>query len=191
VEGGGVLRCNPPLRDPSNHERLWQALRSGEIDAIATDHAPHSPEEKRHENIWECQCGMPGVETAMPLMLTEVSRGRLTLSEYVRAAATNPAKLWRLYPRKGTIQVGSDADLVIVDLEREAKIDQTKLHSKSKISSWHGRAVRGLPVTTMVRGKVVVRDGELRGEPGWGRYVTQTPPKPMPRHTPQSWIQLG
>jgi dihydroorotase len=191
VEGGGVMRCNPPLRDPSNHERLWQALRSGEIDAIATDHAPHSPEEKHHENIWECQCGMLGVETAMPLMLTEVSRGRLTLSEYVRAAATNPAKLWRLYPRKGTIQVGSDADLVIVDLDREARIDQAKLHSKSKVSSWHGRTVRGLPVTTMVRGNVVVRDGELRGEPGWGRCVTQTPPKPTPRHTPQSWIELG
>jgi allantoinase len=189
VRGGGVMRCNPPLRDPSNHARLWQALRSGEIDAIATDHAPHTPEEKRGESIWECQCGMLGVETAMPLMLTEVWRGRLTLSEYVRAVAINPAKLWRLYPRKGTIRVGSDADIVIADPDREAEIDQTKLHSKSKISSWHGRAVRGLPVCTLVRGKVVVRDGELRGEPGWGRYVTQTPPEPAPRNKPQSWIK--
>jgi dihydroorotase len=190
IRGGGVMRCNPPLRDPLNHARLWQALRSGEIDAIATDHAPHTPEEKRGASIWECQCGMLGVETAMPLMLTEVVRGRLTLSEYVRAAAVNPAKLWRLYPRKGAIRVGSDADIVIVDLGCEGEIDQAKLHSKSKISSWHGRAVRGLPVCTMVRGKVVVRDGELRGEPGWGRYVTQTPPKPTPRNVPQSWMNV-
>lgn len=91
---------------------------------------------------------MLGVETAMPLMLTEVARGRLSLPEYVRAAAINPAKLWRLYPKKGTIQIGSDADLVIVDPEREARIDQARLHSESKVSSWHGRLVRGLPLAT-------------------------------------------
>ena len=84
---GGLMRCNPPLRDPSNHERLWRALKSGEIDVIATDHAPHTPKEKLKRDIWECQCGMLGVETAMSLMLTEVSRGRLTLSEYVRLSA--------------------------------------------------------------------------------------------------------
>jgi dihydroorotase len=189
VRGGGVMRCNPPLRDPSNHERLWQALRSGEIDVIATDHAPHTPDEKRGESIWECQCGMLGVETAMPLMMTEVARGRLSLSEYVRAAASNPAKLWRLYPRKGTIQVGSDADLVIVDFEREARIDQAQLHSKSKVSSWHGRDVCGLPVCTLVRGKVVAREGELCGEPGWGKYVAQTPATPVPRNSPKNWIK--
>jgi dihydroorotase len=125
---------------------------------------------------------MLGVETAMPLMLTEVSRGRLTLSEYVRLSAINPAKLWRLYPRKGTIQVGSDADVTIVDLEREQTIDQERLHSKSKISSWHGRRVRGLPVCTMVRGRIVVRDGVVHGAPGWGAYVQQTPTKPAPRN---------
>jgi len=179
---GGVMRCNPPLRDPSNHERLWQALRSGEIDVIATDHAPHTPAEKLQQGIWECQCGMLGVETAMSLMLTEVSRGRLTLSDYVRLSAVNPAKLWRLYPRKGTIRVGSDADIVIVDLDRAGTIDQEKLHSKSRISSWHGREVRGQPVCTLVRGRVVVRDGALRTEPGWGQYVVQTPPQPAPRN---------
>ncbi len=179
---GGLMRCNPPLRDPSNHERLWQALRSGEIDVLATDHAPHTPAEKLKRDIWECQCGMLGVETAMSLMLTEVSRGRLTLSEYVKLSATNPAKLWRLYPRKGTLQVGSDADIAIVDLDRGRDIDQEKLHSKSKISPWHGRSVRGLPVCTMVRGRVIVRDDAVHGEPGWGAYVTQTPPKPAPRN---------
>jgi dihydroorotase len=189
VQGGGVMRCNPPLRDPANHARLWQALRSGDIDVIATDHAPHTPEEKHGETIWECQCGMLGVETAMPLMLTAVAEGRISLSQYVRAAAINPAKLWRLYPRKGTIQVGSDADIVIVDAGRESVIDQARLHSKSKVSSWHGRKVRGLPVCTMVRGRVIVRDGVLCGDPGYGRYVSQTPPAPSPRNAPRSWIE--
>lgn len=179
---GGLMRCNPPLRDPSNHERLWQALRSGEIDVLATDHAPHTPLEKLKSDIWQCQCGMLGVETAMPLMLTEVSRGRMTLSDYVRLSAVNPAKLWRLYPRKGTLRVGSDADIAIVDLDLAICIDQEKLHSKSKISPWHGRAVRGSPVCTMVRGKVIVSDGAVCGEPGWGAYVTQTPPRPAPRN---------
>jgi dihydroorotase len=118
----------------------------------------------------------------MSLMLTEVSRGRLTLSDYVRLSAVNPAKLWRLYPRKGTIRVGSDADIVIVDLDRAGTIDQEKLHSKSRISSWHGREVRGQPVCTLVRGKVVVRDGALQAEPGWGQYVVQIPPQPAPRN---------
>jgi dihydroorotase len=178
---GGLMRCNPPLRDPSNHARLWQALRSGEIDLIATDHAPHTPSEKLGDEIWDCQCGMPGVETAMTLMLTEVADGRLTLSDYVRLAATSPAKLWRLYPRKGTIAVGSDADIAIVDLDRSGRIDQQKLHSKNRISPWNGRKVRGMPVCTIVRGKVVVRDGKAIGEPGWGAYVEQTPAKPSPR----------
>jgi len=180
--GGGVMRCNPPLREPRHLERLWSALRAGAIDVIATDHAPHTPEEKLHKGIWECQCGMLGVETSMPLMLTEVMRGRLTLSDYVRLAAVNPAKLWRLYPKKGTIRIGSDADLVVVDLDRTEVIDQERLHSKSRISSWHGREVRGVPVCTLVRGRVVVQDGVLRGEPGWGEYVSQTPPEPSPRN---------
>jgi dihydroorotase len=181
---GGLMRCNPPLRDSSNHARLWQALRSGEIDVIATDHAPHTPPEKLGDEIWECQCGMPGVETAMTLMLTEVANGRLTLSDYVRLSAINPAKLWRLYPRKGTIAIGSDADIAIVDLDRSGRIDQEKLHSKSRISPWHGREVRGMPVCTIVRGKVAVRDGKVLGAPGWGAYVAQTPAKPSPRLRP-------
>jgi dihydroorotase len=179
---GGVMRCNPPLREPVHQARLWSGLLSGEIDVIATDHAPHTPEEKLHKGIWECQCGMLGVETALPLMLTEVARGRLTLTDYVRIASVNPAKLWRLYPRKGTIRVGSDADIVVVDLNLTGTIDQEQLHSKSRISSWHGREVRGLPVCTMVRGKVIVQDGVLRGAPGWGEYVSQTPAEPSPRY---------
>ena len=171
---GGILRCNPPLREADDQRRLWEGIRRGEIDILATDHAPHTPEEKLNPNIWHCQCGMLGVETAMPLMLTEVAQGQLTIADYVRLSATKPAQIWGLYPRKGTIQVGSDADIVIVDLDAATRIEQGKLHSKTKITAWHGRRVQGLPTCTLVRGKIVVRDGQLLADKGWGRYVKQT-----------------
>jgi len=173
---------NPPIREPGHQEPLWQALREGVVDMIATDHAPHTPEEKTRNSIWQCDCGFPGVETQMPLMLTEVNRGRITIEEYVRWASFNPAKAWGLYPRKGTIQPGADADLVIVDLAAAKTLDQGSLFSKSRISPWHGRPVKGLPVLTMVRGKVVMRDGKLIADPGWGKPVRQSMPPPRPRN---------
>jgi dihydroorotase len=173
ARAGGIFRCNPPLRQNEDQQRLWRGIRDGEIDVIATDHAPHTQKQKLNSNIWQCQCGMLGVETAMSLMLTEVASQKLTIADYVRLSATNPAKIWGLYPKKGTIKVGSDADIVIVDLEATARIDQERLHSKNKISAWHGRRVQGIPTTTIVRGKIVVREGQLVGERGWGRYVQQ------------------
>ena len=115
----GVIRVNPPVREARNQEPLWDALADGTIDVIATDHAPHSPEEKTRNDIWTVDCGFPGVETQMPLMLTEVNAGRFSICDYVRWSAANPAKLWGLYPRKGVIQPGADADIAVVDLARE------------------------------------------------------------------------
>ena len=183
---GGITRCNPPIREPGHDEGLWQGLRDGIIDMIATDHAPHLPEEKSHANIWHCACGFPGVETQMPLMLTQVNGGRMSINKYVEWASVNPAKAWSLYPRKGVLQVGSDADIVIVDLEREATIDREMLHSKSHVSPWHGVAVKGVPIATIVRGRVVMQGGELIGEPGWGRPVVQDIPAPAPSNVDQT-----
>src|SRR5471032_1044512 len=109
----GIIRVNPPVREKRNQEPLWDALLDGTIDVIATDHAPHSPEEKTRNDIWTVDCGFPGVETQMPLMLTEVNAGRFSISDYVRWSAANPAKIWGLYPRKGVIQAGADADIAI------------------------------------------------------------------------------
>ena len=114
---GGVIRVNPPVREERNQEPLWAALADGTIDMIATDHAPHSREEKTRNDIWTVDCGFPGVETQMPLMLTEVNAGRMTIMDYVRWSAANPAKTWGLYPRKGVIQPGADADIAVVDLD--------------------------------------------------------------------------
>ena len=187
---GGILRVNPPIRAPGHGEALWQALRDGTIDMIATDHAPHAPEEKTRSNIWTCDCGFPGVETQMPIMLTEVNRGRMTICDYVRWSAVNPARAWGLFPKKGILQPGADADIAIVDLECDGVIDQAALHSRSKISPWHGRKTRGHPRDTLVRGRVVVRDGRLVGEAGWGRPVRQSMPPAEPRNTDKTMAAI-
>src|ERR1700722_15534280 len=110
VRLGGVIRATPPVREARNQAPLWAALADGTIDLIATDHAPHAREEKTKNDIWSVDCGFPGVETQMPLMLTAVQAGRMTLCDYVRLSAANPARIWGLYPRKGAIQPGADAD---------------------------------------------------------------------------------
>jgi dihydroorotase len=182
AEKGGIMRVNPPVREPGHAEALWEGLLDGTVDMLATDHAPHQPEEKTQANIWNCDCGFPGVETAVPLMLTQVNAGRMTINQYVRWSSVNPAKAWGLYPRKGAIQAGADADFAIVDLGRTQTIDQERLHSKSHIAPWHGHDVKGVPVYTIVRGRIVSRDGELVGEPGWGRPVPQEMPPATPRN---------
>ena len=178
---GGVIRVNPPVREKENQEPIFAALKDGTIDMIATDHAPHTPEEKTRSDIWAVDCGFPGVETQMPAMLTEVNAGRMSISDYVRGSAYNPARHWGLYPRKGAIQPGADADLALVDLSREWTIDDAKIQSRSKISPWHGRKVKGLPVHTIVRGRFVMRDRTLvPGTSGWGRSVHAIQQMPAP-----------
>ena len=178
---GGVIRVNPPVREKDNQEPIFAALKDGTIDMIATDHAPHAPEEKTRNDIWAVDCGFPGVETQMPAMLTQVNAGRMSISDYVRWSAFNPARHWGLYPRKGAIQSGADADLALVDLSREWTIDDAKIQSRSKISPWHGRKVKGLPVHTIVRGRFVMRDRRLvAGTKGWGRSVHTLQQMPAP-----------
>lgn len=169
---GGVIRINPPVREARNQAPLWQALVDGVVDIIATDHAPHSPEEKTRNDIWTVDCGFPGVETQMPLMLTALAPHHASICDYVRWSAYNPARIWGLAPRKGAVQVGADADLAIVDLGREMVIDDAALQSRSKISPWHGRRTKGLPIHTMVRGRFVMRDRRLVEDmEGWGQSV--------------------
>jgi len=169
---GPVLRVNPPVRAAGHAEPLWSGLADGVIDMLATDHAPHAIPEKTADDIWDCASGFGGLETAIPLLLTEVNRGRITLEQYVTWSSLAPARVWGLYPRKGVLDVGSDADIVIVDLEREATIRADRFQSKSKITPFEGFRTKGQPVCTIVRGRVVMRDGALEGRPGWGRLVT-------------------
>ncbi|MGE3935956.1 MAG: allantoinase AllB [Rhodospirillaceae bacterium] len=185
----GVIRVNPPVREPRHKEPIWAALADGAIDMIATDHAPHIAEEKTRHSIWACDCGFPGVETQMPLMLDQVNRARMTISDYVRWTAFNPARAWGLYPTKGALQPGADADIVVVDLDAARTLDDASLHSRSHITPWHGRTVRGLPVHTMVRGRFVMRNRALVAETrGHGRpvHTLQRMPRPAPRNLDQT-----
>jgi dihydroorotase len=183
---GGVIRVNPPVREARNQQPLWQALVDGTIDIIATDHAPHAPEEKTRNDIWTVDCGFPGVETQMSLMLSALSSRQASICDYVRWSAYNPAHIWGLAPHKGAIQVGADADLAMVDLGREAVIDDAALQSRSKISPWHGRRVTGLPIHTLVRGRFIMRARTLMDDTqGWGRSVhaIQHMPQARPLNT--------
>jgi len=171
--GPNFLRVKPPVREPGHKEPLWQALLDGTIDILSTDHAPHLVEEKRRDSIWDCAPGFPGVETSMRLMLTEVSHGRLTLPQYVRMASAMPARAFGLYPRKGVLAEGADADIVLVDMAKRDVIRAEKLHSIGNATPFEGFEVIGMPVRTLVRGKTVAQDGRPVGQPGWGRNVAR------------------
>lgn len=179
---GGILRVNPPVREARHNQPLWDALMDGTIDMIATDHAPHTPEEKTRESIWACDCGFPGVETQMPLMLTQVNRQRATLMDYVKWSAVAPARAWGLYGVKGVIAAGSHADIAFVDMAQTGTLSQGRLHTLGKISPWHGRAVQGYPVHTLLRGRFVMQHGKLvEDSVGWGRSVKTIQAMPTPR----------
>ena len=163
---GSYLKMNPPLRSQADNERLWEGLRAGSIDILASDHAPHLPEEKE-EDIWEAPAGVPGVETMLTLMLFAVRRNLLRLERLVDALAARPARIFGL-AQKGVIGVGMDADLVIVDPKRIVEIRADRLHSRADWTPYEGmKAI--FPQMTIVRGSVVY-DDDLVVRPGYGRF---------------------
>lgn len=168
---GGIAKVNPPIRGGSHAPTLLTALVDGRIDCLASDHAPHVETDKRKVSIWDVPPGFAGVETLLPLMLTEVAGGRLSLERLVGATSEAPAKAWGLWPRKGAIEIGSDADLTIVDLDAAGVVRAADLHGKNNLSPFEGRATRGAAVATVVRGRIVMRDRDLVGDPGWGQPV--------------------
>jgi allantoinase len=171
---GPYAKIDPPLRSPEHRERLWEALREGVLDVIASDHAPYTREEKEKgwEDIFEAPSGSVGVETTLPLMLDAVNRGLLKLERLVEVFSTNPAKILGLYPRKGIVSIGADADLVIVDMKRGFEIRGENLHSKQKATPFEGYRGKGVPLLTMLRGETIMENGEVTGRPGYGTFLT-------------------
>ena len=164
---GSFLKMNPPLRRKADNDALWQALRTGAIDILASDHAPHLPEEKR-EDIWEAPPGVPGVETMLPLMLMAVKKNHISLERLVDAISARPARIFGL-AGKGRIERGMDADLVIVDSKAVTEINADRLHSRAEWTPYQGMQAI-FPRMTIVRGRVVW-DGELQVAPGYGRFL--------------------
>ncbi|UCF07272.1 MAG: dihydroorotase [Thermoplasmata archaeon] len=159
-------KVNPPLRDMKDQEALWDAFSKGEIDIVASDHAPHTPEEK--EKFTEAPSGVPGVETMLPLLLVHVKLDRLDLSKLVRAVSERPAKMFGL--NKGVLEVGRDADIIMVDMRKEKEIKTKKLHYKCGWTPYE-RFTAVFPRFTFVRGEMIVEDWELTGEKGFGRMA--------------------
>jgi dihydroorotase len=159
---GTLAQMNPPLRSPENNDILWKALLDGVIDFIATDHAPHTLEEKA-KGYPNTPSGMPGVETSLVLMLTQAMQGRCSIAQVVNWMSTAPAKAYGI-KNKGAISIGYDADLVLVDLKNYHPILRENLATKCGWSPFEGWKVTGLPIYTIVGGNIVLEKGKLNTE---------------------------
>jgi len=167
---GPLLKIGPPLRSEEDRNALWRGVAEGTIDCVASDHAPKA--KSIDDDFFAAPYGSPQVETMLPLLFHgSVAEERMTLSRLVHVMCENPARLFGMYPKKGALEVGSDADLVIVDPEAAWTISHSTQHSNAPYTAYEGRTVLGRPILTMQRGEVVVENGELKGRRGRGRFL--------------------
>ena len=165
-----LSKVNPPIRTKEDNERLWEGIRDGIITVVGTDHSPRRKQDKG-DNLWTALMGIPGVESFLPVMLSEgVNKGRISLEKLVELCCYNPAKVCGIAPEKGTIAVGSDADLVIIDLSKEATVGDRPEFGGSDFTPYAGFKFKGWPVLTMLRGNVIMEEGKVVGAPGLGQY---------------------
>lgn len=162
-ELGTFAQMNPPIRDGRHREALWRAVADGIVDCIGSDHAPHTREEKK-QPYPQSPSGMPGVQTLLPIMLDHVARGRLSLQRLIDLTSAGPARLFGLAGR-GRIAVGYSADLSVIDLKQRRMITHRWIASRCGWTPFDGMTVTGWPLATVVRGRIVMRDGALQGEP--------------------------
>jgi dihydropyrimidinase len=182
---GAKYVCSPPPRDHLSQQACWEGLQQGVFSLFSSDHCPFRYDDeagkltpKGRTSFRWVPNGIPGVETRLPILFSEgVTKGRITLNQFVALTATNHAKTYGL-EGKGSIAIGYDADIVLWDLNKKATISQSGLHHGSDYTPYEGLEITGWPVGTMLRGRFVVRDGELVGAKGQGRYVTRGRPGP-------------
>lgn len=172
---GSYAKINPPLRTEDDQVALWEALNDGTLMAVTTDHSPFAAveKEKAKTDIWAAPPGAPGIEELVVGMLDAAVKGKVTLEQAVNLISTNGSKRFGLYPQKGVIQEGADADLIIVDLNAKTTIDKSELFTKAKLCDYlyDGMTFHGKVLTTLLGGKTVYHRGEVTGQPGWGQFV--------------------
>ncbi len=166
----GLALTLPPLRSRVEAEALWRKTVKSFVDVIASDHAPHKIEEKLRENYWEVSPGIPGLETTLPLLLTKVNQGEISLQKLVELLAYNPSRIFNL-KFKGELREGFDGDITLINLKKKFKIKSEKFFSKAKYSPFNGFKCIGKPVKTIVSGKLVMDDGEIIVEKGSGLII--------------------
>ena len=173
---GGKWMFSPPAREASDQEALWQALDLGDLQVISSDHAPYAYDKTgklvagKTSTFKQIPNGMPGLEARLPVVFDEmVSNGRFDVSKFVAWTSTNPAKIYGLYPKKGTLAIGSDADVAIWDPKKSVTFSDKTVKDKAGYTPWKGKTVKGWPTTVLLRGEVLVENDKLRAKPGSGR----------------------
>lgn len=183
-DDGDQFVCTPPLRDRWHREELWHGMAAGWIHTVATDHCPFTIADRTRglrgrtggwADFTEIPGGLPGIETRLALVWAGVRTARITAMDWVRLCAESPARTFGLWPAKGSLQVGADADVVVWDPNRSQSLDATALHMHTDHSPYEGEVATGWPSLVLLRGSVVARGGEFVGEPGGGRYVRRSP----------------
>jgi len=182
---GGVI-----TEDPERLATIWRSLNNGVIDVVDTDHAPHSLEDLEvfTKDPWHGPFGSPQYEYILAVTLNDVNAGRLAFDTAVKLLSENSARLIGRYPQKGAIQVGSDADLVVVDLDKEITARDEDTLTKVRWTPYHGRKLKGAPILTMLRGTVIAKDGKVTAKPGFGRYLEGVPQEPI---AGRDWYSTG
>ncbi|MFH0811480.1 MAG: amidohydrolase family protein [Pseudomonadota bacterium] len=163
----------PAYKPPESLARLWEGIKGDEVDCIATDSSANRGKEKIGDGtLWKMQLSWQEMPTLLPMMVSEgFHKGRMTLNQLVKLTSYNPAKIFGLYPRKGTLQPGADADLIIVDVDKKQNVAAELFPSACDYTPYEGWELKGWPVLTMVRGEVVMEDGKVREASGWGKVV--------------------
>ncbi|WP_414474740.1 dihydropyrimidinase [Microvirga sp. M2] len=195
-ESGGKYVCSPPPRDEASWEAVWEGIRTGVFQTFSSDHCPFFYEgemgklnPKARTSFRWVPNGIPGVETRMQILYSKgVVEGRITLNDFVALTSTNHAKIYGLYPRKGSIAPGFDADIVLWDPQRKETIRQELMHHGADYTPYEGMTVTGWPVATILRGKLVAEEGKIIGEPGGGAFLKrELSPYAVPAKTGERW----
>lgn len=194
---GAKWMCSPPQRAEADQEALWRALDLGDLQTVSSDHAPYAFDATgklsagSNPTFKQIANGIPGIEARLPLLFDAmVSKGRLGLSKFVELTATAPARLYNLHPRKGSIAIGADADIVVWDPRRKTVLSDVTFHDRTGYTPYAGREIVGWPVTVLRRGEVIVRDGKLGAKPGSGKHLPRSGGRtaaPLGRITPDTF----